>query len=74
MGKKGLPWLLSGKESTSQCRRQGFDPWSRKIQHSMEQLSLGTAATEPVLYSPRAAAAEPTCPRACAPQQEKPLQ
>ena len=44
-----------------------------KIQHSMEQLSLGTAATEPVLYSPRAAATEPKCPRACAPQQEKPL-
>ena len=39
----------------------------------MEQLSLGTAATEPVLYSPRAAATEPKCPRACAPQQEKPL-
>ena len=27
----GLPWWLSGKESTCQCRRCGFDPWSRKI-------------------------------------------
>ena len=22
-----LPWWLSGKESTCQCRRPGFDPW-----------------------------------------------
>ena len=31
---KGLPWWLSGKESTCQCRRlrkHGFDPWVRKI-------------------------------------------
>ena len=30
----GLPWWLSGKESTCQCRRckrLGFDPWVRKI-------------------------------------------
>ena len=27
----GLPWWLSGKESTCQCRRHGFDPWVRKI-------------------------------------------
>ena len=27
----GLPWWLSGKESTCQCRRNGFDPWIRKI-------------------------------------------
>ena len=29
-----LPWLLSGKESTCQCRRHrrlGFHPWARKI-------------------------------------------
>ena len=26
----GLPWWLSGKEYTCQCRRQGFDPWVRK--------------------------------------------
>ena len=23
----GLPWWLSGKESTSQCRRYKFNPW-----------------------------------------------
>ena len=27
----GLPWWLSGKESTCQCRRCRFSPWSRKI-------------------------------------------
>ena len=26
-----LPWWLSGKESTCQCRRRGFDPWVEKI-------------------------------------------
>ena len=26
-----LPWWLSGKESSCQCRRYGFDPWVRKI-------------------------------------------
>ena len=26
----GLPWWLSGKESASQCRRHGFDPWIGK--------------------------------------------
>ena len=27
----GLPWWLSCKESRSQCRRPGFNPWVRKI-------------------------------------------
>ena len=27
----GLPWWLSGKESTCQYRRCGFNPWVRKI-------------------------------------------
>ena len=27
----GLSWQLSGKESTGQCRRLGFDPWVRRI-------------------------------------------
>ena len=30
------------KESTCQYRRQGFDPWSGRIPHAIEQLSLGT--------------------------------
>jgi len=25
------PWWLSGKESSSQSRRRGFDPWVEKI-------------------------------------------
>ena len=29
--REGLPWLLSGKESTCQRRRHGINPWSRKI-------------------------------------------
>ena len=36
---EGLPWWLSGKESTHQCRRHRFNPWSRKISHVTEQLS-----------------------------------
>ena len=28
---QGLPWWLSGKEPSCQCRRCGFDPWVRKI-------------------------------------------
>ena len=28
---RGLPWWLSGKESTCQCRRLRFNPWDRKI-------------------------------------------
>ena len=27
----GLPWWLSGKESTCQCRRWEFSPWVGKI-------------------------------------------
>ena len=27
----GLPWWLSGKGSTCQCRRHKFNPWVRKI-------------------------------------------
>ena len=26
-----LPWWLSGKECSCQCRRHGFGPWSGKI-------------------------------------------
>ena len=35
----GLPWWPSGIESAYQCRRCGFDPWSGKIPHAVEQLS-----------------------------------
>ena len=52
----GLPWWLSCKESSCQCRRHEFDPWSGKIPHTAGKLSLQ-------LLKPRNS-------RACAPQQE----
>ena len=39
----------SGKDSACQCRRHGFDSWSRKIPAAAEQLSPCVTATEPVL-------------------------
>ena len=45
----GLPWWLSDKESVCQCRRQGFNPWSRKIPHAVEQLSSCTTTTDLIL-------------------------
>ena len=36
---QGLPWWLSGKETSCRCRRHGFDPWSGKISHATQQLS-----------------------------------
>ena len=44
-----LPWWVSDKESACQCRRHGFDPWSRKIPHALEQLSLCTTAIDPAV-------------------------
>ena len=38
----GLPLWHTGCRSTCQCRRHGFDPWSRKIPHAVEQLSPRT--------------------------------
>ena len=34
----GHPWWLSGKETTCQCKRQEFDPWSGKIPHAAGKL------------------------------------
>ena len=42
----GLPWWLSGKEFTCQCMRHGFDPWSRKTPHGLEQLNTQATTTE----------------------------
>ena len=47
--KDELPWWISGKGSTCQCKRQGFDPWSRKIPHAVWHLSPDAIITEPVL-------------------------
>ena len=44
-----LPWWLSGGESSCQCRRCRFYPWSWKIPHVVEQLGLGATTIEPVL-------------------------
>ena len=59
--RSGLPWRLSGKEPTCQCRRPRFDPWSGKIPHGVEQLSLCATTAEPVLQSPGAPTTGPTC-------------
>ena len=74
----GLPWWLSGKDSTCRWKRHDFDPWSEKIPHASEQQSLCATilsprcgACEPKWLSPCAELLKPTCPRACAPQQEK---
>ena len=37
------------KESACQCRGHGFEPWSGKIPHAAEQLSLCATTTEPAL-------------------------
>ena len=57
----GLPWWLSGKGFTCQCRRLGFNPWSGKIPHAAEQ------------RSPRAATTTTQYPRARTLQLEKSL-
>ena len=41
-----LPLWLSGKESACQCRRYGFDSWSRKILHAVGQVSPCATTTE----------------------------
>ena len=66
----GLPWWLSGKESTCQCRRHGSDPWSRKIPHATEQLSPQATTTEPVLQS-LGTASGACVPQSPAPHEEK---
>ena len=42
---QGLPWWLSGKESTYQCRRHRFHLWSRKTPHSAEHQGPARATT-----------------------------
>ena len=49
--KFGLPSWLSGKDSTCQCRRYGFHPWSRKYPFALNHLSLCTTTINPVLQS-----------------------
>ena len=48
---QGFPGWLSGKESSCQCRRHRFDPWSGKISHAAKQLSLCAPTPEPMCYN-----------------------
>ena len=50
--KAGLPWWRSGWESACQCRGHGFEPWSGKIPHAMEQLGPRATTTEPARLEP----------------------
>ena len=56
-----LPRWLTGKESSCQCRRHRFDPWSGKIPHAAGQLSSCSTTTECVLHSLGATATELMC-------------
>ena len=48
-GERGDRWW----ESTCQCRRHGFNPWSQNIPHAAVQLSLCTTSSEThMLWSP----------------------
>ena len=49
IGSEGLPWWLRGKESSCQCRRHTFDPWSEKIPHAAAQPSPRDTTIKPVL-------------------------
>ena len=60
---RGLPWWLSGKKSTCQCRRQGFDLWFGKIPHAAEQLNPCATTAEPVLHGPGAPNPEARMPQ-----------
>ena len=48
----GLPWWRSGWESACQCREHGFEPWSGKIPHAVEQLGPWATITEPARLEP----------------------
>ena len=50
----GLCWRLSGRQSACQFRTRRFVPWSRKIPHVKEQLSLCSRAWELQSLSPHA--------------------
>ena len=49
---QGLPWWRSGWESACQCRGHGFEPWSGKIPHAVEQLGPLATITEPARLEP----------------------
>ena len=49
--------------------KPGFNPWSRKIPHTLEQWSLRATTIKPALQSPEAKLLKPMHPRACGLQQ-----
>ena len=58
------PCWSSGREPACQCRRHGFDPWSRRIFYFSGQLNpCTTTAKGPTLYSPWSATTEATSTR-----------
>ena len=59
-GWMGLPWWVSGKESSCLCRRRRFDPWSGRISQAAEQPSPCATAVAPVRQS-----LEPQLPSPC---------
>ena len=67
----GLPWRLTGKESSCQRRRHRFDPWSRKIPRAKGQLSLYIQLLSLFSGAQESQLLQPKLPRACALQQEK---
>ena len=52
----GFLWWSRGEESTCQCREHGFNPWSRKIPHAVEQLSPCATMLSPSATTREAAA------------------
>ena len=48
----GLPWWCSGWESACQCRGHGFEPWSGKVPHAVEQMGPWATITEPACLEP----------------------
>ena len=77
----GLPWWLSGKESTYQYKRHRFDLWSGKIPHATEHKAkrhnFWDCALEPgsrKYWAHVPKLLRPEHPRDHALQQEKPLQ
>ena len=47
--RKGVSLVAQWIKSAYQCRGHGFDLWSRKIPHAVEQLSPCAITIEPVL-------------------------
>ena len=71
---KMSPWDFPGDpvlRNLPANARHGFDPWSGKIPHATEQVSLCATTAKPSLQGPPAATTEAHVPRACALQEEE---